>query len=292
MTIRIGLAAMLAALTSIPTESANASDDLVAPPLAASSKWNLDYGLESCQLARTFGEGEAAVTLYLRQTRPGIFFNLTLAGDRFGKPRRAVGTKAHFGDLEERKFSESAWISQASDGRPVLLLGINTFAEWDDDAKSWISATPEDLERIDRLDFEVPRLDRFALASGPMDKPMAAMKNCFADLMTTWGFDLGTYESLARPPLPLTDPSKWIASQSYPRGPMSEGEGAILDLRLVVDGRGSVESCVVQNTIGAPVFARAACQELVNRQLFTPALDAASQPVRTLWFSSVRYQAR
>ena len=280
------IAATFLALFATPAEAER--DE--GPPIPASTVWDLDYGLENCRLARTFGTGDDAVTLYLTQTRPGNFFDLTLAGSRFGKTRSVFGTKAYFGDLKERKFSDTVWISEASDGRPVLLLGMNTFSEWDDEAKEWTPSSTQVLKSIDELEFDVPRMDAFTLATGPMDKPVAAVSACYDDLLKTWGFEPEAVRSQLHVPEPLADPCDWLDSRVYPEVALRNGEGAIIDFRLIVDVRGRVEACVVQQQVGDPVFAEAACGALKGRVLFKPALDAAGAPTRGLWFNHVRFE--
>jgi hypothetical protein len=282
------LAGSLIMLT--PALAANAPE---APQvLAPSSPWNLDYGVESCTLSRNFGEGDAAMSLYLKQTHPGIFFDLSVAGRTLGKARPASGTTLRFAEEPERKFKDNAWVAEAADGRPVLLLGGNSFATWDAQSKSYLPAPFERLKSLDRLAFSVPQARPFTLTTGPMDKPMAALQACEDDLVRTWGFDPAQLASLSRQPEPLSKPDTWISPDSYPERPLRSGEGAILNFRIIVAPTGRAESCVIQSTVGDKVFADSACRQLMANARFTPALDAAGQPVRALWFNSALYQSR
>jgi hypothetical protein len=257
--------------------------------LAPSSPWDIDYGLESCTLSRIFGDGDMAISLYLTQTHPGSTFDLSLAGPALGEPRRAFGTALRFG-TEERKFKDSAWIAQAADGRPVLLVRSNTFAHWDDAAKRFQPASPETLHAMDSFEFNIPKVKAFTLATGPMDKPMAALEACEDDLVKTWGFDPAQLSTLSRWPEPQSKPDTWISPDSYPQKSLNSGEGAILEFRIVVGPTGRAESCVIQNTVGDKAFAESACKQLMENARFSPALDAQGQPVRGLWFNSAHYQ--
>jgi hypothetical protein len=278
------LAIALLLTTELP---AKAAEEPVK--IAPSSAWNLDYGLESCTLSRTFGEGDAILTLYLKQTRPGSFFDLSLAGRQLGASRTAFGTTLRFG-TEERKFKDSVWIAQAVDGRPVLLAGSNTFAHWDDAAKKFRPASAEILHVMDSFEFHVPKVKPFALATGPMDKPMAALEACEEDLVKTWGFDPVQLATLSKWPEPMSKPADWISPDSYPEKSLNSREGAILEFRIVVSPTGRAESCVIQNTVGDKAFADAACQQLMENARFSPALDDKGQQVRGLWFDSARFE--
>ena len=260
--------------------------------LAAASPWRLDYGAERCELARTFGNGPDAVTLYLRQSAPGHFFDLTVAGSSMGKPRPAFGTKVRYGSLEQREFKDTGWIAAASDGRSALLLGRNTFAEWDKAAEDWVLASPEVLRSITRMEFDVPRADTLALQTGPMDKPMAALAKCMADAVSRWGFDPAQMSALTRPASPINKPANWIASGDYPPALARQGQGALLDLRLVIAETGAVESCAIQNAIGDAAFAALTCEIIARRARFSPAVDASGSPVRSLYFNSAQFQVQ
>lgn len=286
------VAAALAGAPAAATQAQPAGNTRVANPLPAASPWRLDHGAERCELARTFGAGTDAITLYLRQSAPGQFFDLTLAGAALGKPRAAFGTKARYGTLEQREFKDSAWVALANDGRPALLLGRNTFSEWDNAGKRWVLATPEVLKTIAKLEFDIPRAAPLALITGPMDKPMAALAGCMEAMVTRWGFEPGRQATLAKQAAPLNSPGKWIAPADYPGALGRQGQGALLDLRLVIAANGAIESCTIQNAVGDADFAKLTCDAIMRRARFSPALDASGSPVRSLYFNSARFETR
>jgi hypothetical protein len=284
----VGAILALGLVVPTPARTANAPEEPLI--LAPSSAWNLDYGLESCTLSRTFGEGDDLLFLYMKQTQPGYAFDLSIAGGMLGKPRPAFGTTVRFGQDPEQKFKESVWITQATDGRPVLLLNRNRFALWDEATKAYTPPSAERLKSLDRFAFNVPKMKPFTLATGRMDQPMAALQACEDDLVKTWGFDPAQLATLSKQPEPMSNPGTWISPDSYPEQQNRTREGALLDFRIVVDATGRAESCVIQSAVGDKVFADSACRQLMANARFKPALDAAGHPARALWFNRVFYQ--
>ena len=280
--------AALAALMVAPASAA--AQDASAEVLDASTNWNLDYGNEHCELRRTFGSGPAAVTLYLRQSLPGQFFDVVLSGDRFGKPRPAFGTTAYYGNLVKRHLKDSVWITQASNGSPVLLIGSTTFAESKEKAETNSRVTDTDLNAITTMRFDVPKLSPFTLATGPMQPPMAALTNCLCDLVRTWGFDPDNAETFSLQPTLIGSASRWIDPTKYPKALLNERQGALLQLRLVVGPDGKVEDCAIQNLVGEEAFAKLTCESIKEKAKFRPAMNAKKQPVRSLWFQRVAFQ--
>lgn len=290
MTLAGNIVSVLLAGALVLAPSAAAAESEARQVLAPSTPWNLDYGLESCTLSRNFGTKDGAISLYLTQTHPGPWFDLSLAGQRLGKARSAAGTTLRFGDQAERNFKDTVWVTPADDGRPVLLLGSNTFSTGDETAEQTPPATSAELRAIDRFALAVSQTDPFELATGPMDKPMAALQQCEDDLVRTWGFDPAQLASLSKQPEPLSNPATWISPDSYPRQQVISGGWAILYFRIVVGPTGRAESCTIQRRVGDRAFAESACKQLMVNAQFTPALNASGEPVRALWFNSARYQ--
>jgi hypothetical protein len=167
--------------------------------LQPTSQWHVDYADESCQLARTFGEGKQKVILILYQLAPGDWFKLTLVGSslkpaKFGSPK----ARMQFGPTEA-KSEITVLEGESGPDRILIIEGTERLAPLsDDDEKSQASAWKDGtyhrvppigadrekaatwlaLENIMKFDL--------VLETGPMDAPMTIMRDCTWNLVESW----------------------------------------------------------------------------------------------------------
>ena len=119
---------------------------------------------------------------------------------------------------------------------------------------------------------------------------MAALQQCMESLISTWGIDLAAHRELSRRAEPTNNPGKWIRSSDYPPSELMMGGQALIKFRLTVDEEGMPIDCDVSGLTDSAAFAEISCSRLKQRARFTPALDAAGKPIRSVYLGSVRFK--
>lgn len=84
---------------------------------------------------------------------------------------------------------------------------------------------------------------------------------------------------------PVGSPQNWITDDDYPKGALSRGEFGTVRFTLVIDQTGKPTSCHVTATSGFVELDQMACAILLKRAKFSPARDAAGQPIQALFSS-------
>jgi hypothetical protein len=276
-----------------------AQASLAAEPavvLPATSKWQLDYGKQTCRLARAFGEGENLSLVYFTQHGPDDGFELTLAGEplkRFA-PKTVIQFGPAGGEWETDPFKGDV----EGVGPALIYSGINLAeepeeGEPEEDFTEAMDRLPAiDIERARGMEYievrQRKRLVRFD--TGPLDAPFAALNACSEDLINEWGLNLDQHRSMTR----MVDwtNSKQIVSRvvrDYPVAALRKGEQAIIRALLIVGADGKVERCTLDNATNSDALPAPACRALEDA-IFEPALDSQSQPMRSFYITKIVYK--
>ena len=288
---------MAAAGLVIAPQPAAAAEPLHLKP---SSKWVLDYAEDSCRLARQFGEGDRRVTLRLDQLEPGDAFRVNL----IGKPARTrrgdlrVTGRLRFGPGEPE--SEFSAMSGKAEALAVLVVEGNqrlaplTEAEKAADYHE-TGANPRPIGTAREaaatwLEIRQALVTDLVLETGPMDEPLAALRQCSWDTVKDWGFDVEQQKALSRRPVPRPKSVTWLQPEDYPVAMLSGGYQGFVHYRLMVDAAGKPISCHVQLSTRPKEFDKAVCSAVMKRAGFEPALDAAGNPVPSYWTQSVQFR--
>jgi hypothetical protein len=297
MRLPLAFAALL--LVQPGTSYAKAAKEPIS--LKPSSKWNIDYGEQGCQMARAFGEGEDKSVIILSRYDPNERFGLTLAGKLF-KMYGPSDVRLQFGaaEAEQKIFSYGG----TNGDNPAIIiasamrLAPPTEAEQMqlDKAKGnelrEIPIQPISAERekaVNYLRIGKPLRNDVILELGPMDKPMAAMRKCVDDLLTTWGIDVEKHKTLTRRAVPMSNPGNWLNSSDYPEDMLQDRQPALVEFRLDVDEMGKATGCYIQATTKPKEFDNAVCKGIVRRAKFDPALDAEGKPMKSYYKNRVRF---
>ncbi|WOF44063.1 energy transducer TonB [Sphingopyxis indica] len=282
--------------------------------LAPSSKWHLDYAKDSCRIGRSFGEGDQKVTILIDRYEPGDPFRLQLIGKPV-RTRRSDGiAELRFGPvgpMQERSY----YSANASDKTPAIVLrgAMRIIPQpdepefedaagpdaGDDEAAAEKAAriaiakakriTPAEEAAATFLEVRKPAHQPLLLETGPLDKALAAMRQCTDELLDHWGIDVAKHATLSRPVIPKGNPGRWVLPGDYPPGKAWMGQRAIVMFRLNVDENGSVSACHIQNSIGDKAFDEAVCDALKRRARFEPALDSDGRPIPSYWLNAVNF---
>lgn len=266
---------MLAAILAAPAQAAPDA------PLAPSSKWRMDYGRTQCQLLRTFGEGQDAVTLQFSMIDPEPPIELGLA---------ARGVPPTRGDRPATLSTTTVPSIQANaigSGPSGPVAGILQFRPSKDLRKAIERDAAEG--RLTRLDIDFVRGWGVALALGPMKAPLAALDRCVDDLVASLGLDPAEQRARTQGPTPVGGAAQWFRPDDYPF--VLRGISGMVIIRAVVGADGRPTECAVAKAGGDPAFEALTCELLMKRARFTPATGAANNPISSYWTARVAWQS-
>jgi len=248
-----------------------------APPLKPVGTWNLEYADSMCVAGHNYGEATAPITIGFKPTpfsdtlmvavvgtrrqlgRQGVVdLTLAAAGRDFVEPKKA--TRVHFptGDRAILTF----YIARE---QLESLVGASTFT--------------------------------IAAAGGPpitvalsMGKPvLAALRTCEVDLLKHFGYDPAKIAAIAKRAEGASK-GEWLSNADYPVSALRAGRQGTTLIGWTISTEGRITDCKVLKTSGTPELDKAACDGILQRGRYRPALDAAGNPVESYSTRNVRWQ--
>jgi len=292
--VRLALAGVVAG-TLVRPSVADAAPRAFAPV----SAWEMEYAEDSCRLIRSFGDGDAVVTLALERYEPSNAFSVALISDALTAFRGTQRVKFRF-DPAGPAFEYPLLRSELADGRAYYQLGAAGVVP---PPPLRSDQTPEELlaqraepyqgakereyaQRITSLTVTEGFSDEVRLQLGPMEAPVGAVQTCIDELLSHWNINVDQHRTMTRKAVPAEDPYEWLDAKSFPSDQGRRGLGGTTRVRLMVDQSGKPTSCHIQRGSAAESFNQAACRILMERGKFVPALDAAGQPMASYFVAS------
>jgi protein TonB len=102
--------------------------------------------------------------------------------------------------------------------------------------------------------------------------------------------DTGTTASQAIAARPRGAPSEWVTTDDYPANALRAGEQGRTGFRLDIGADGRVTGCTITQSSGSADLDQTACRILTRRARFTPARDAAGNPIASNYASNVLWK--
>jgi TonB family protein len=263
--------------------------------LKPSGPWNVDFGETKCRLNRLFGQTGNQHLLAFEQYYPSSGTGLFIAGPAFTKFGSGKQTELSLIEAEPPLKYQPFTGTVDDFGTAVIFSTVPMRGQG-------VTGGDADHERgpgIPRLDTDFAKKVRsltviqgdksVKLETGPLGDAIAALNQCSEDLVYSWGFDLDQHRTASRRPVWLNEQAIAEKLQSeYPVGALKNGRQAILRMRVTVDAEGKVEDCVLLSVAQEGDVKSRACQQM-ERAKFEPALDAAGQPMRSYYTSTITY---
>lgn len=75
------------------------------------------------------------------------------------------------------------------------------------------------------------------------------------------------------------NPSSWITDADYPPSALRAGEEGSVGISFNVNAQGRIEACSVSSSSGSSALDQATCRLVERRGRYSPALDAAGNPI-------------
>lgn len=285
------LLAMLAAFVAPAEGFARSSRNYILKP---TGPWQLDYSRDSCNLLHAYEDDAGqVVTLRIEQFAPGAKLSIALLGDLARSPDALVNLTTTFlpgGEPNEAKDALTGTTALKDKVLPSIFVGMATLAGGKHEPEvPDTEMRPEEAAAIRTVVIDAQSIHkRFELWTGSFDKVMAAMRQCTANLVEGWGLDPAMQEKLV-PPAPKGNPGLWVVASDYPAKDLWALKSAFVNFRLMVDDKGEVADCAVQDIVPIPDFAQVTCALLKKRAHFKPAQDANGNPQASYYVNTVRW---
>ena len=270
--------------------------------LAPSSQWVVNWADQSCSLGRAFGEGDHKVTLFFDHFEPGDNFNLMVAGKRIDEVEGWPAAAVQFGPNEEP--SEATAVGAKTNDTPAIIFqGGQRIAPLTKVEKIARRRNAEDGPPFEPAPIGparekaatwllISKIQHFDLLldTGPMDAPLAALRDCSWDMVKSWGLDVEQQKHLSAKAYPTMPAYKWFSENDYPTAMLKSGSQAIVNFRVLVDATGKPTACQIQTSTRPKAFDDVVCANIMKRARFHPALSAAGKPVPSFWRQTVNFR--
>jgi TonB family protein len=242
-----------------------------AQPRAAPA-WQVDWGDQNCTLIRR--PDRTTPFVIAMRTLPGNDFSEILLMDN-GPTQLPERAGAVMLAPSGRSFAVTAEQETRANGARVVTLAQLPPDFW------------EALAGAESIRFleggRVVRQVRLAETAAAV----RALRQCASDALRQWGVDEAALNALRR--RPLTTNGFGITAADYPVDALHERQQGRVVMRLTVSADGRATACAPVASSRDPRFDDAACRAALSRARFTPALDAAGQPVAAQIVTSVTF---
>ncbi|MFL6729297.1 MAG: energy transducer TonB [Sphingomicrobium sp.] len=293
------LIAFVLAVAVVSTANAKTRD---VRRLAASTRSVVDYAKDSCSLGRSFGDGDRKVTVFFDQYAPGDTFTLTFVGSSVDSNGLAQDATVKFGPNEEE--DDVTVVGATTDNTPAIILqGSQRIAPLTkteeaarkkaaDDGGLFEPAPigPQRERAATWLKLGKIRSFDFLFETGPMDAPLAALRECSWDMVKSWGLDVEQQKHLSRKAYPTEPSYRWFSDADYPAAMIRGGYQGIVNFRILVDETGKPTSCQIQVSTRPKEFDDVVCRVAMKRARFHSPLDSEGKPVRSYWRQTVNFR--
>ncbi len=246
-------------------------------------RWHLTELADGCSLSRDFVKDAERVTLSIKRIHPGSPVQVAVIGG----PLRANGQiRAGFESFDQVEYERVA----------AATIGERQGFVFSGDLFGSPSSSDEQADQAARVrTFAVTdgAGETVRLQTRAMDKAVAALDACIVKQLQDAGLDWeghGSFRTHAEP----RDIAEWAQKlqRNYPSEAERSGLSGPVPVRLIVSKEGRVSRCDVTNYLTARVLRQTACDLLVEHARFTPATDAAGEPVTDFYWTRVVYQIR
>jgi hypothetical protein len=278
---------------------------LVATPLPAAAQqatdvfkptgqWALDYGDDYCRLSRPFSDGKGDLSLAFERIEPGPNARLILISDAIKPFRSADEIGWHFTPSDPARKARFMR-STTGDGKQYYNLGPFTLTSFTPPAAGTPLGPPPSFDR-DKEQAAAKSMTGLLLESGlsvptqidtgDLSAPIAALQACADDLAKTWGLDPAKLRSQTAAAAPVSGGIGWLPQGTVGFADFGKLGGGSNQVRLMVDATGKATSCTIHWPTLDTTTNDKICKTLMANAKFTPAKDAAGQPMPGYWVGS------
>lgn len=280
----------LAALSTAFAMPLQAAKPVVLKP---NGPWNVDFGQDVCRLQRLFGSAEDKHVLVFTQYWPSKRAGLTLAGSTLGRFRTLERTSIRYNEGQEPLQAAAFEGNFADIGQALIFPGVSLT-----ESTTLENREPGSERPFTQMDVALGKTVQFVAVTqggrevrfetGALDKTFEVLNQCTIDLLTKMGLD-------AQKHVTMTSEARWLNREALSRRIAAQypaaarGEQGIMRMRVIVGVDGKVEECRILKATATQFLESPAC-EIMRRAQFEPARDAAGEPFRSLFATSITYR--
>lgn len=246
-------------------------------PLKAVGAWNLEYADSMCVAARNYGDAAVPITIGFKPTPFSDMLMVAVVGTRRQLGRQGVV------DIKlaaaGRDFAESKKATRVH--FPTGDRAVLTFYIAREELESLVGATTFTIDAAGGPPLTV------ALSMG---KPvLAALQTCEVDLLKRFGYDPVKIAAIAKRAEGASK-GEWLSNADYPVSALRARRQGTSLIGWTISTEGRITDCKVLKSSGTPELDKAACDGILRRGRYRPALDAAGNPVESYSTRNVRWQ--
>lgn len=243
-----------------------------APLRTPTNKWVVDYAETHCTASRTYGSEESPTTLAFRPSPNGNVVRLVVA-----RPG-SVRTPKHF-PVKTSITEKTTGLRFQSSNKASEIIWI-TFDR----------AALEDLKAAGEIAINGGDVidERFALPG--IASVLKALDECNEDLRTHWNVGEAGVARLTRKAVSEKPLHTYVSADDYPAQAARESARGPVRMMLMVDEAGTLKDCIVEETSGIATLDAMACSVYLQRAKFSPALDAAGKPTKSVITTRIHWK--
>lgn len=243
-----------------------------APLRQPTGKWVVDYAETHCTASRTYGGGENQTTLALRPSPNGKVVRLVIV-----RPG-TVRTPHHF-PVSTSVTPKTTGLRFKSSHKESEIIWIT----FDRAALEGLTGPGEiSIKGTDVID------ERFALPG--IGAVLKALDACNEDLRTHWNVGEAAVAKLMKKAVSAKPLHTYVSADDYPAQAERESVSGAVRMMLMVDEAGTLKDCMVEETSGIATLDAMACSVFLQRAKFSPALDAAGQPTKSVITTRIHWK--
>ena len=241
--------------------------------LTPSGKWQVEYAKSFCIVTRAFGEKPNQILFGLKPAMNSQFATLLVVQpSRKGRGVRGVA---------EVKLS-GGFIAESADYSSVTANGIR------ETTISVPRMTLDQLAKGDAITIKAGEWVDVTLRPTASDKALAALKECEADLMESWGFSRAAQAAVAEPPKGSLQ--GLLRVNDYPMYLVAKGIQGSVGIRIRIEADGRISECSIVDSSGNDSLDSHTCTLLKRRASYTPAMGHDRKPVWSFTFGRVTWR--
>lgn len=235
-------------------------------------KWKVDYDIEQCAATRQFGSHRDPVTLMIKPTPISEVVQLLLLMDGF--------------ESRARQFDAVISLGKAA---PVKAHQLNYGLKRRTRLVNLTGDQAAPLSQSDKIVWEA-RGANFVLETGSLERVMQMLGDCRNKLRDFWNISPERAQLLKQGPVPAQPIITLFTSGHYPAQALREGDSGMTSVVALVDEKGAVRECIIDQTSGYATLDAQTCIVIRNKARFIPAIDQNGRPVRGFYGQRVRWE--
>lgn len=241
-----------------------------AAPRQPTDKWHLDYDVAQCVAMRDYGTDAKPLILALKPSANGTVMRILVIRKGSAEVEQAPATLRLGG-----KQLNTNLLHYSDEKNHLAIVSINVP----------ISEFKADLTIRSISVSGGGVYDSFAISQLP--ELVAELDKCVLDLQQYWNIGAEFTPRVATAVRP-TPPLREIFSPSdYPGIALSHNQQGAVTMTFLVDEKGQVADCSVDQTSGIPALDTMSCYVVKKRAKFEPALGPNGKPIRSAYTERV-----